>query len=575
MKQNSPAVRARLPLQALASLSVLCSIATTSQAQTPVQPQPAPRFGIGDALKETQPPAPPPRKPPPPLQIERQDQRPLNLPAGDVLQVQSFRFEGADLIVEQELQAALAPYRGRALTMAEIEEAAGRVTALYRDRGYMVARAYVPRQDAQNGVLTIRILIGKFGQVTLKNQSLVRDSVLRQAFSPLRDGVAVSQASLERTMLVVGDMPGAQLPRLTISPGQAQGLSDFEVDIDAGPRIAGSVGLDNLDSEYTGKYRLSAGLEINSPFGLADKLSLNMMGGRDSQLLNGRLAYAFPILGDGLRAEVAAAQTTYELGGAYADLGATGKARSLEGRLSYPLLRSQQQNLYVNLNLSARRLRDEIALSQSVNPKKVRVGSLGAQYDAWGEVAGRAAFSTLGATVTYGHLDITDPALAAQNRAGADTVGNYGHVNFDATTSIELTPHWKLNAGLSAQKALGGKNLDSSEQMSISGRSGVKAYREAVSGDNAYLANVEVRYALPSWSGLTQALGVFTDIGRVHLQNGSYTTSNGTRLSDAGLGYYASRQALFGQLQFAHGVGSRPPGASGKTRVLAQLGMVF
>ncbi len=32
--------------------------------------------------------------------------------------------------------------------MAEITEAANKVTLFYRDKGYLVAKAYVPKQDA-------------------------------------------------------------------------------------------------------------------------------------------------------------------------------------------------------------------------------------------------------------------------------------------------------------------------------------------------------------------------------------------------------------------------------------------
>ena len=81
-----------------------------------------------------------------------------------------------------------------------------RVTALYRSRGYLVARAYVPRQDASTGTLTIRVLVGQYGKVSVRNSSLVNDARIEGYFSRLGQGNAVHRDDLERAMLLVGDV---------------------------------------------------------------------------------------------------------------------------------------------------------------------------------------------------------------------------------------------------------------------------------------------------------------------------------------------------------------------------------
>ena len=558
---------------ALAAFCALCAFTATSHAQG----QPVPNYGIGDALREAQPPRPPaPSQPPAPVIVE-QPERPLNLPAGETLTVREFRVEGAEAIAQADLQTVLDPYRGRALSMAEIEQAAGKITALYRSRGYLVARAYVPRQDASAGTLVIRVLVGTYGKLTLKNRSLVRDGTVRDVFAPLQAGAAVSRADLERAMLLVGDMPGAALPRLTISPGDAPGTSDFDVEVGESKRFTGYVLGDNQGSRYTGRNRLSGGLDIHSPFGIADKLSLNLMGAEGGGLDNGRLAYSFPLTASGLRLELAAARTSYHLGGDYSDLDAKGRARTVEATLSYPVFRSREQNLSLSLNLAARHLRDEVGVVETVDDKTVKAATFGVQHESWGNLLGRPGYTNLGAGLTYGHLDIANPAQQALNRAGANTAGDFAHLNLRLAANMELAKNWTASAALSMQKALRNKNLDGSEQMSISGPNGVKAYREWVSGDNGYLLNAELRYALPAPEGLTHSLGVFADLGRAWLQNADYATSNGVRLSDVGVGYQARYGALFGRVQVARAVGSRPQEIvrDGRTRVLVQAGVLF
>lgn len=539
---------------------------------------------IGSALKEVESaqPAPPPHRDADPVIIDR-DETPLYLPTGDTLRVDQFRLEGAEFADEAALQALLAPYKGRTLDMAQIDEAASRITQHYRSQGYVIARTYVPRQDASNGTLTLRVLVGRYGDIAVKNQSLVRDGIVQGPFLRLKeqaggpDGTPVTHAQLERAMLLVRDMPGAAMPELVVSPGQAPGTSDFDIDVPAGPRVQGYALIDNQGSRYTGKERLSAGLDINSLLGLGDRLSFSGMTAKDKGLLNGRVAYGFPLATNGLRMELAAARTTYELGDIYRDLDATGRSTSLEAALSYPILRSNTQNLNLFASAAARRLRDDIGLTNDTDRKKARTGTIGLQHDAWSSLFGRSLYTTATTSITFGRLSFDDAAKEAANRASIDTAGSYARLNLSLSANHALSDKFSLSLTASAQKALKGKNLDSSEQMSIAGANGVRAYREVVSGDNAYLLNAELRYQLPAIGGLKHSMGVFADTGRAWYADGSAMLVNGTRLSDVGLGYYANYDKVMLKVILAHAVGGVPDHVAlhGRSHVYAQAALVF
>lgn len=549
-------------------------------AQTAAPSPPVP-FGAGDALRQAQPLRPETRPAPPAApRIVEPPAPPLSLAEGQTLAVREFRFEGTEEVPEAELQALVAPYRGQTLSMARINEVAAQVTALYRSRGWLVARAYVPRQDASAGTLLIRVQVGRYGRFTLRNASLVGDRLLEGVAASLAAGqAAVSRAALERAMLTISDMPGAQLPRLTVGAGQAPGSADFLLDVPAGPRWGGWLVADNLGSAYTGKNRLSGGVELNSPLGQADKLTLSGMAAEGGRLDNGRLAYAAALAANGLRGELAWSKTTYELGGAYADLAAQGSARSLEAALSYPLLRSRERNLHLGLGLAARRLRDDIGAESSSVRKRSTAGTLGLRHEDWRGLAGLPGQTTASGALVIGQLDFDDPAQEALNRGGANTAGRYAYLKLAATAQLELAPAWSLRAGASVQKSLD-RNLDPSEQMNIAGPEGVRAYRETVSGDNGYLLSAQLRCALPAAGlaeGFSHALGVFGDLGRVYLQHGGYSSAAGARLSDVGLGYHLQHRSLSGSLQVAHAVGAQPDSARdhGRTRVLLQAGLSF
>lgn len=550
----------------LASLGM----STAVFAQTP------PPYNAGSALKDVQPVQPQaPRKAPEPVIIQAEE-KPLALPAGQTLTINAFRFEGADFIPEAELQAALASFKGQALSMSDIEAAAGRITALYRSRGYLVARAYVPKQDASGGTLTIRVLVGHYGKVSIRNQSLVRDGQIVGYFSRLKPEAAVSRDELEHSMLLVNDLPGASMPKLTISSGETPGASDFDVDVQPGKRFSGYLYGDNYGSRYTGENRLSIGASLNSPFRLGDQLNFSGMASDGSGLLNGRLAYSLPLGGSGLRGELAYGRTTYALGDIYSDLNATGYADTLETTFSYPLQRSRMQNLTVTLNLAGRQIRDELRSVSQVVEKQTEVATLGITHERYGKLFGLDAYSSISGSIAVGHLSIDDDAQRALNQAGANTVGDFSKVNFSFLGRLAWTEKLTTTGTLILQQSLN-RNLDSSEQLMISGTRGVMAYEQSVSGDNGYLVNLELRYALPRVLNFDHSASLFYDTGHVRFQNGDYTTINDQRLSDVGIGYQLAWHSLFARAQISQAVGSWPSSLArdDKTRFLLLAGMTF
>jgi len=556
------------------SCSVLLLSSQAGHAQTPQIPN------IGDVSREVEAsrPTPPPEQTPTPILI--QEERPLVLPDGETLLVREFRLRDAEFIDEEEIQKVLAPYAGKPLTMTQINEAADKVTQLYRSRGYPVARAYVPRQDARDGVLTIQVLIGRYGAITIDNQSFVKRgrSTPQAIFSHLQAGEAITNEQLERAMLLTNDLLGAQVPRVTIAPGEMPGASDFNVLVPADKRLAGYVLADNYGSRYTGRYRVNAGLDINSPFGLGDKINLAALVSEDTGLFNGNLGYSLPVNSEGLRANIGIYRTTYELGKEYSDLDATGSDVGVFIGLSYPLLRSQNRNLTLSATAATKRLKDEIEVVDDKVKKKAHTGTLSAHYESWSALWNKPAYSSAGVSVTYGRLTFNDGEQAAMNKLGADIEGNFAHANLSLHSRYSLTHKVTALLTLNAQKALMNKNLDGSEQMSISGISGVQAYRESASGDNAYFINAELRYQLPNLGALSHALGAFAETGRSYYENGDYAIENGIRLSGVGLGYLATyKSSLYMKMQLAHVVGSRPDQVyrDDKTRFLAQVGAFF
>lgn len=513
--------------------------------------------------------------------LDRTEQAPEVVPDEETIYIRDFKLEGAEFIPEAELKSVLAPYCNRDLTISQIEEAAALVTKVYQEQGYILTRAYIPQQDASGGILTIGILVGRYGDIMIDNESLVTDSFIQNFFNGLEPGEVAMRNDLERKLLLVGDLPGAATPSMAVGPGKNYGTADLGLVVPEGDRFNGYFTLDNQGSRYTGRWRLGAGIDINSLFSAGDRLSFNGVGTDEVSdgLLNGRFAFSTPLGYDGLRAEIAAERTAYELNKDYRDLNAMGYTDALRGSLAYPLIRSQNQNLWLSISGAYKHIKDEIKEFDYTTHKHAWTGTGSLQYERWTKIFGEyRLYTSVGLNLTYGHLRIGNSQEKAANKAGVDSVGNFAYVNFDFMANYVFTQRFSFNLSFNAQQVFNNKNLDGSEQFIISGPSGVRAYRETVSGDNGYFLGGEFRYQLPEVvDNFRHSVGLFGGIGRSYYADGSYTTDNGDNLYDVGLGYYVNYEPFFAKVQVAHIVGPRPEGlyTGGRTHVLAHIGVAF
>ena len=89
------------------------------------------------------------------------------LPTTKVL-VKAYKITGTSVIDGAELESLVAPHVGRDMELAELEKVAELVTAELKDRGYSLARAYIPAQDIEDGIVEVAVVEGKVGEIFIK-----------------------------------------------------------------------------------------------------------------------------------------------------------------------------------------------------------------------------------------------------------------------------------------------------------------------------------------------------------------------------------------------------------------------
>jgi hemolysin activation/secretion protein len=490
--------------------------------------------GAGTQLQQLPPPPPQPAAEP---RIRIEEAAAPQAPSADSVRVlvNELRVTGATRFTDAELIAVTQFKPGAELTLSDLEAMAARITAFYRQHGYFVARGYLPAQDVTSHIVTIAIVEGTYGKVTLRNASRLSDGVAQARLDGLDRAGPIALAPLESRLLLLSDLPGVRATS-TLVPGQTPGSSDLVVDIAPGPLVTGSVDADNAGNPYTGEERVGATINLNNPSGHGDLASLRLLtSGRG--LRYGRLSYQVPF-GARFMGGLAYSKLDYRLGEQFEALDANGSAEiaSVFGTLN--LVRSRRSNLYAGLAYEDRRFQDRIDLFSAVTDRRAHVGiaSLNGTHQ---DGIGGGGMNSFSVALSAGSLDIRTPQALVADAASARTNGSYQKLWFNLARVQRVTDVVSLRASVTGQ--LASKNLDPSEKMVLGGMDGARAYPQGEAfGDQGYLASLEARLLLAGLSNHVPGqahLLTFVDGGHITINKNPWNAGDNSRtLSSAGVG---------------------------------------
>lgn len=540
---------------AVPRLSLLCvalSLAMgTGSLYAQTRPTPPPTDS-GQLLQQVQPqPAQPPSSN---LDLTIQKHQPARSADGTRFPVRQIDITGNRLLPTDKLHALVASGEGQQLTLDDLDALAERVTHYYHDHGYPLALAYVPAQTLHDGIVRITVVEARYGKVTLQNDSAVSNHPLNATLSPLQSGDAVSDYSLQRSLLLLSDIPGA-LVNSVMHPGATDGTSDLAVDVTSAPRYTGTLGLDNYGNTYTDAVRLSGTFDVNGLFHQGDLLDFSGVssGGGMSY---GHISYRYLLDGQGTTLGLAASGLEYRLGNGLQDLDAHGTATTQSVNLSQPFIRNTAGNLYAQIEFDHKRLYDDIDVAgiETHRHSNDWVATVaGDQRD----TTGVTNFNISGA---YGRLYLDNFQTLFSDYFGARTAGSFTKFDYSVSRLQQLNPTNAFYFGFSGQWA--NKNLDTSEQFYLGGPNTVRGYDVGVvSGAEGNLATIEFRHDLTvaMLPGPWQA-SVFIDSGHVEAYKTPFFPGpNTARLNSAGVGlHWTAPHDWLVSTSVATPIGNRP-----------------
>ena len=382
----------------------------------------------------------------------------------------------SEILSVEEIRKITAGYEGKLHTINDLFEIVDKLNALYRSKGFITAKALLPPQKVEAGVIRIRLVEGRVGNVLVEGNEHTRDSFFLSKFS-LKKGELVRLDTLEKDIVYFNAVNDVKV-RATLRPGERTGETDLLLKAVEPPNYEVSILADNAGTETVGEERVGLKLVDFSLFGYRDPLILTGYISEGTSTVSA--GYSIPIndLGTRIAAGYGFNQVDIQ-SGPFADLDVGGDSYSYNFDLNHPLIFSPEftMNLFAGYNYN-----NSSTDFAGVTISRSKVGSVPVGFD----------FTLLD---KYGLWYCRNTFTHGSERGNGDN--NFLLYNLDMVRTLmhtnEVFTIFRGNAQLSDSHPLA-----SSKQFQVGGLSSVRGFPEGfLVGDEGYFLSAEIKFPLP------------------------------------------------------------------------------
>lgn len=397
---------------------------------------------------------------------------------------------------------------GKTITVAEIFNAAADLETAYAQEGYVLARVILPAQELRDGGrLRIEVVDGFVETVDTSNVPEPVRSRITTITEPLVGRRSLRLPELERQLLLAGDTYGVALGS-ALAAGATPGGTSLILQPEFRP-VTGFFAFDNANSDELGPVNLSAGVELNSPFGFGETLYARLSGvpsgdndadvgsffGSDPRVRTLSIGGVVPLGFDGLTLNIEGTDSRTAPDTLVAP--STSRFTRSSIRLFYPFVRSRNRNISGQLTLDLQK--DEQFLLTSPTTRapvyQDKTSVLRLAVDGFWLTETGAAIEA-GATLSRG-IDAFGARTADEvgtgvplSRQGADA--EFTKLILSGRIRRKINDNFNFSLAGRAQSSFGDALL-TGEQFGIAGGQELSAFDAGtIKGDSGFVARAEI-----------------------------------------------------------------------------------
>lgn len=433
-----------------------------------------------------------------------------------------------------DIDATIAPLRGKNISLQQVYALAQTLTAQYRRDGYILSQVIVPPQTIENGALTLRAIEGFIGTISFQDTPAPEKARLEKYTAPLKTARPLKAAQLERALLLMNDLPGLVVESVLSPSTTTQGAADLTLVISRKNHDA-FFDIHNRGSRYLGALQAQTAVRLNNPLGFDEAVTFQLATAPDGfphrELDFAAIGVEKPLGSHGTVWEIGGSITSTDPGHDLATSDIKGLARAFYTGIRHPVIRTRQQNLFVNLSfhmLDSERT-DNLGLGKTED--RLRVLRLSGDWEYTDQLQG-ANRAQITASKGLDVLNMKRKNSPNPTRARGDP--EFFKIGFDASRIQRLGHHLELALSSSGQKSA--HYLLASEEFGIGGTRFGSAYDSSeITGEDGLAARVELRTGIMGYTSSLRPY-IFYDIGKVWDRDSLAARDRQRSLASTGLG---------------------------------------
>ncbi len=275
---------------------------------------------------------------------------PSHAVATDFVVVKGFRFTGNTAISTAELDTLLSGYIGQSCGLEKIREAALKVTDAYLRHGLTLAKAYIPPQTIEGGIVNIAIIEGRIGAITIEGNKNYSSSFIRRYLTGGHTGQQLSIEQLETGLLLLNSKFTDLKVTANIEPGKEPGTADVHIKVEDSSPLHLTLSSNNYGSKYVSRYRFGAqGEWVNALIPGGKLTASTLIGEKTDNMRVYSGSYEFPVNSAGTSIGITAFDGNFDMGLDFAQLGIHNHETSGELFIAHPLVKRRLSNLSAKL----------------------------------------------------------------------------------------------------------------------------------------------------------------------------------------------------------------------------------
>ncbi|MBU6474897.1 MAG: ShlB/FhaC/HecB family hemolysin secretion/activation protein [Alphaproteobacteria bacterium] len=444
---------------------------------------------------------------------------------------------GVTVYKSADILPLFAAERGKAVTLAYVYGLAERLTAKYRNDGYILTQVVVPPQTIKNGIVHLRAVEGFVDKVSIQDAG-GGDAFLYKMAAPVTSERPLNMKTLARVLLLMNDLPGVSARAVLSAAPKTQGASDVTILV-SHKRADVSLEADNRGTRYLGPLQMNATAQVNAPTGHFDSIALQVARTPDNaEMTYAGVTYTVPLGASGAQLSLGGNSGRDLPGYSLGTFDINGLSQGLFAQVSYPFIRERWKNLSALLRFDYLDSTYTENLVSFTTADRLSVLRLGATWQSADRFSG---LSTLTAQASRG-LGLFNPTTpGTPNMSRVDGRSDFTKVTAQASRLQRVTDKVQLYAAVSGQKSA--DILLASEEFGIGGAAFGSAYDPSeITGEDGVAGRIELRYSAAAGKpGMkTCQPYIFYDIGKVWDPDSTAASDRIASLADAGAGVRAT-----------------------------------